>query len=103
MTKKWYTKTEQNLFKAFLLLRTEEEVAAFCRDLMTSSEIAEFAARWQVAQQLALGKTQRVVASEQNVSLATVTRVNQWLRRGMNGYQNTLRKFNKTQSHHKVA
>lgn len=103
MTNKWYTKTEKNLFQAFLLLKTEEEVAAFCRDLMTSGEITEFAARWQVAQQLSMGKPQRQVASEQKVSLATVTRVNQWLKRGMNGYQNTLLKINKSHSHHKVA
>lgn len=103
MTNKWYNKTEQDLFKAFLLLKTEDEVASFCRDLMTSGEISEFAARWQVAQELSKGKTQRQVASEQNVSLATVTRVNQWLKRGMNGYKRTLLKLDKTHSHHKVA
>jgi TrpR-related protein YerC/YecD len=115
MTNKWYTKTEAELFKTFLLLKNEEEVASFCRDLMTSGEISEFAARWQIAQQLALGKPQRQVAKEQKVSLATVTRVNQWLKRGMNGYQNTLRKLNginksdksdkfkNLHSHHKVA
>ena len=103
MTSKWYTKTEQNLFQTFLLLKTEQEVAAFCRDLMTSGEITELSARWQVAQELALGKPQRQVALEQKVSLATVTRVNQWLKRGMNGYQNTLLKFKQSHSHHKVA
>lgn len=90
----WRDSKTDNLFAAFLQLKTVDEVAAFCRDLMTEPEIKEFAGRWQVAQELASGKPQRQVSAETGVSIATVTRVNQWLKRGMGGYQDVINKIN---------
>lgn len=81
----------KDLWKALLTPKTEAEMAALCRDLMTTSEIEEFASRLSVAKELYLGKTQRRVAKETGVSIATVTRVNQWLRKGMGGYLNVLK------------
>jgi TrpR-related protein YerC/YecD len=83
----WKNEKNKSLFKAFSKLETEEEVANFCRDLMTESEIEEFASRWQVAQELFKGNSQRKVSAETGVSIATVTRVNQWLQRGEGGYK----------------
>lgn len=77
----------KKLCDAFLLFSTREEVAAFLRDLLTESEINEFADRFMVAQELAKGTTQRTVSKQTGVSIATVTRVNQWLTRGMGGYR----------------
>ena len=98
----WRNSQNDNLFAAFLQLKTLDEVAAFCRDLMTEAEINEFSGRWAVAQALSSGKPQRQVSAETGVSIATVTRVNQWLKRGMGGYQNVIDKFQKTltNSHH---
>ncbi len=87
MNNKWRNKKTKELFEAFLQLRTVDEVARFCRDLMTESEIEEFAGRFAVAVELNKGKPQRQVSQETGVSIATVTRVNQWLKRGMNGYR----------------
>jgi TrpR-related protein YerC/YecD len=84
----------KSLFNAFLQLESEEEVARFCRDLMTEPEIEEFAARWLVAKELDKGKSQRLVSLETKVSIATVTRVNQWLQRGMGGYKLVLARLN---------
>ena len=83
----WRNDKTESLFNAFLQLKTADEVANFCRDLMTEAEIEEFAGRWQVAQKLSEGLPQRTVSSLTGVSIATVTRVNQWLQRGMGGYQ----------------
>lgn len=83
----WNNPKTQKLFNAFLQLKTADEVARFCRDLMTEPEIIEFADRWLVAQELDMGKSQRKVSADTGVSIATVTRVNQWLRRGMDGYR----------------
>lgn len=91
--KNWRTKKSEDLFKAILELKTLDEVANFCRDLMTEAEIEEFASRWNVAKKLYEGKSQRIVSSETGVSIATVTRVNQWLRRGMGGYLTILRRI----------
>ena len=75
------------MFQAFLKLKTADEVARFCRDLMTEGEIEEFANRWEVARQLDKGLSQRKVSKKTGVSIATVTRVNKWLKRGMEGYK----------------
>lgn len=93
MTKSWMNKKSIDLFTTFLSFKTVEEVANFCRDLMTEAEIQEFASRWEVAQKLDLGLSQRQTSKETGVSIATVTRVNQWLKRGTNGYAAALKKL----------
>jgi TrpR-related protein YerC/YecD len=95
MSDKWLNKKSKNLFKAFTVLKNETEVANFCRDLMTEAEIEAFAGRWDVAQKLNQGKSQREVASESGISIATVTRVNQWLKRGRGGYKLALERISK--------
>lgn len=97
---KWENEKSKKLFNAFLTLKTEDEVANFCRDLMTESEIEEFASRLEVAKELYEGKTQRAVSKETGVSIATVTRVNQWLKRGENGYTTVLNRISKHHSPH---
>ena len=94
----WKNKKTERLFKAFLSLETVDEIAAFCRDLMTEPEINEFASRLEVASLLDEGKSQRQVSAESGVSIATVTRVNQWLSRGMNGYKLVLNRLNADKS-----
>lgn len=81
------TNQEKNLMRSWLLLQDEKEVASFCRDLMTPAEISELGLRLEVANQLNQGKTQREVAKNTGASIATVTRVNQWLKRGKGGYK----------------
>lgn len=76
-----------------LQLQTEKEVAAFFRDLLTLSEIDELSQRLEVATLLDQGKTQRVVAKLTDASIATVTRVNQWLKRGTGGYKLVLERL----------
>ena len=99
MTKYRYDSKTKKLFSAFLKLKDEKEVANFCRDLMTESEIEEFAGRFDVALKLAKGNSQRKTAKETGVSIATVTRVNQWLKRGMDGYKIVISRLNKTHRH----
>ena len=94
MNQGWKNKKSEELFNAFLQLRSADEVASFCRDLMTENEINEFAGRFAVAKELNSGKPQRQVSAETGVSIATVTRVNQWLKRGMDGYKTVLSRLN---------
>lgn len=103
MNKYTYDKKKKQLFNAFLKLKTENEVANFCRDLMTESEIEEFAGRFDVALGLAEGKSQRQTAQETGISIATVTRVNQWLKRGMNGYATVISRINHHHSSNMLA
>ena len=102
----YYSMTDLNnpkikqLFRALLSLKNEDEAARFCRDLLTLPEINELAARLSVAEKLSLGQTQRQVAAETDVSIATVTRVNQWLRRGMGGYNMIIPRIQKIVATH---
>ncbi|PIY17082.1 DNA-binding transcriptional regulator [Candidatus Dojkabacteria bacterium CG_4_10_14_3_um_filter_Dojkabacteria_WS6_41_9] len=91
----------KNLVSAFQQLSSEDDYVAFLRDLLTEPEISEFTGRFAVAQGLASGKSQRTVSLEAGVSIATVTRVNQWLLRGMNGYKTVIDRLN--QQHHRKA
>ena len=91
----WRTEKVNDLFNAFLQLKNTEEVAAFCRDLMTEPELEEFASRFQIAKKLNIGESQRTIAKELGVSITTVTRVNQWLKRGEGGYRDVLAKLTK--------
>ncbi len=84
---------EKQLYRAFIEVKSEAEVAALLRDLLTLPEIDELALRLEVARQLSEGKTQRVVAKNSGASIATVTRVNQWLTRGMGGYKLVLERL----------
>lgn len=89
----WENKNTKELCSALLLLSTEKEAMHFLRDLLTEPEIIEFGSRFKVAKELNKGKSQRKVAAETGVSIATVTRVNQWLKRGMGGYKLILDKL----------
>lgn len=90
---KWNNTETNDLFKAILALKTLDEAANFCRDLMTEDEIIEFGKRFKMAQLLNAGKSQRTIAKAMNVSITTVTRVNKWLKSGMGGYKAVLEKL----------
>lgn len=98
VSKNWLNKKSKQLFKILSLIRDENDMANFCRDLMTQSEIESLSGRWIAAQLLDSGNPQRQVSQKTKVSIATVTRVNQWLNQGMNGYKKaiTFLKKNKT-------
>jgi len=80
----------KQLTKALLKLKTEQEIANFLRDLLTSPEIEEFANRLEIAKLLLTGKSYLKIAQETGASTTTVTRVAQWLFRGCGGYWKVL-------------
>lgn len=77
----------KELIKAILEIRSYDEAANFFRDLLTISELDEFANRWQVVKRLVRGDAYLDIANELNVSTTTVTRVAHWLQKGMGGYE----------------
>lgn len=76
-----------DLVRALLSLRTEDEAARFLRDLCTVAELRALAERWQAVQKLDQGLPYRAVADETGMSTATVTRVAHWLNHGEGGYR----------------
>lgn len=83
----WINPKTKQLFEALLENKNIDEMASFCRDLMTESEILEFAGRLDVAIELSKGISQRDVSKKTGISIATVTRVNKWLKNGLDGYR----------------
>lgn len=81
----------QKLYKSFLTLENEKEVQNFLRDLMTIQEIETFATRLKVAFLLTEDVPYREIAAQTGASTATITRVNNWLVRGMGGYRKVIK------------
>lgn len=82
---------EKFLAKAFLKLKTEQEVANFLRDILTIKELEEFANRLEMARLLKQGLSYKVIAKKLKVSTTTVTRTAHWLFRGCGGYEKVLK------------
>lgn len=91
------------LERALLTLKTEEEAAAFLRDLCTPGEIKDLNERWAIAQELYAGKSSyREIAETVKASITTVTRVARFLKdEPYKGYQTILARLNK--SRHRSA
>ena len=100
MDNQWLNKNSKELFRALSSIENEDDMAIFCRDLMTEAEIDAFSCRWQVALLLSKGESQRNASEKTGVSIATVTRVNRWLNRGMGGYKKLINSTKKIQNLH---
>ena len=91
----WKNKDSDNLFKGVLALESIEDCERFFRDLMTEQEIEVFTARFKTALMLDKKISYRKISKETGMSTATVTRVNNWLERGMGGYRLVIDKLKK--------
>lgn len=90
----------KDLCKALASCKTEAEVADFLRDVGTLTELKAWSERFQVAQQIAAGKTYREIMEKTGASTTTVTRVARFLIGGEGGYKRAL---NAMQHHHHHA
>ena len=93
MEKEFLTSEAKKLFKAILLLKTEDECRNFLRDLCTFSELKAMIERFQVAEKVVNKETYRNISKKTGVSSATVTRVAHWLHHGMGGYMLILKRM----------
>jgi TrpR-related protein YerC/YecD len=84
---RWMTDATRDLADAIASLRDGDEVLRFLRDLCTVNELREFAARWEVARLLDAGPSYNEISERTGASSATISRVNQWLRYGRDGYR----------------
>lgn len=87
----------QELFDAFVLLKSKEEVERFMKDLCTPQEIAALAERWRVCKLLESGDlSYREIHAQTGASLATITRVARFLKNEPHqGYTALLNKIKK--------
>ncbi len=92
---KYPTQSDIELIKAFAQLKSEKEVAAFLRDILTPAEISEFSQRFQIAKLLWTTNYPYIkIAEKVKTSTTTVTRVAQWLyKEPWQGYSTVLERM----------
>ena len=81
------------LYKAILMLETEEECYNFFQDLCTISEMRSMEQRFEVAKLLNEGMIYNDILDRAGAASATVTRVNRSLLGGAGGYASILEKM----------
>ena len=76
-----------NLYRAILMLQTEEEAYRFFQDLCTVTELRAMEQRFDVAVLLKDGMVYTDILQRTGASSATISRVNRSLSFGAGGYQ----------------
>lgn len=93
----WKTEKSNELFSAILGLETLDDAQRFFRDLLTAEEIVEFSTRFRVARLLSEGVPYIAITRQTGLSSTTIARISKWLKNGMNGYTQVLKR---TSQHH---
>ena len=78
------------LYRAIVLLQTEEECRNFLQDLCTVSELKAMEQRMEVAMLLDDGMIYSEVLDRTGASTATISRVNRSLNYGADGYKTVI-------------
>jgi TrpR-related protein YerC/YecD len=81
------------LYAVITRLENLDECRKFFRDLLTETEIREFAERWRVARMLWQGVSYTSIEEETGLSSRTIARVHKWLKRGKGGYTMMMRRL----------
>lgn len=76
----------EELLRAFLELKTADEVWAFLQDVNTIHEVHDMAQRLAVARMLAAGEHYTHIQEVTGASTTTISRVSRSLNYGANGY-----------------
>ena len=80
----------RKLCRAFLTLRTEEEVGALLEDLCTIKEAEDMGQRLHAAALLDEGANYKHISETIGISTATISRVSRCLHYGSGGYRTVL-------------
>ncbi|MEX1139927.1 MAG: YerC/YecD family TrpR-related protein [Bacteroidota bacterium] len=81
------------LYGVVLRLKSIDECKRFFRDLLTETEIHEFAQRWKAAQMLEARIPYKTIERETGLSSRTIARVHRWMKHGRGGYNLMLRRL----------
>ena len=95
----WRLPENKRLVESILALKNEDEAESFLRDLMTESEIEEFAKRLKAAEMLSLSIPYSSIEKETGLSSTTIARVSKWLNSGAGGYKKIIERVH----HHDPA
>ena len=90
---KFKNPSTDDLFKAIMTLKSEEDCYRFFEDICTVNEIHALAQRLQVAKLLAAHKTYHEIEAATGASTATISRINRSLVYGADGYKRILERL----------
>ncbi|MBO5008453.1 MAG: TrpR-like protein, YerC/YecD [Clostridia bacterium] len=93
MIKKFNDKNILNLAKAFVCIDNTDDCLDFLADLCTVSEVKAMAQRLEVAAMLNDRRVYSDIVAKTGASTATISRVNNALTYGEDGYKNVLEKL----------
>ena len=82
----WNDKKNKQFIEAVLALKNDNEAKLFLRDLMTESEIKEFANRLEAARLLSRDVQYNAITESTGLSSATIARIAKWLKGSLGGY-----------------
>lgn len=77
------------------LLKNQDEVKNFFKDLLTLSEVVMISRRIQIAKMLFAGRTHDEIRKELKVGFTTISQVERWLNNGFGGYRKTIEEYQK--------
>lgn len=83
----WHKDSTDELCKAILSLKDEEECYAFLEDICTIKEILEMSQRLSVAKLLSKGMSYSQISQQTGVSTATISRISRCIEYGNGGYK----------------
>ncbi len=78
------------LLEVISAIKTKENLKTFLLQLITPSEAVMLARRWQIAKQLAAGKSYYAIAQDLEVGMTTIQSVDQWLSQAIGDYRERL-------------
>ena len=81
------------LARAFLSMNDSREMKAFLRDLLTESEVAEFANRFYAARSIAGSTHYAAIEEATGLSSRTIARVKKWYKHGTGGYTLAIKRW----------
>lgn len=83
----------KQLFKAIMMLQSEQECADFFEDLCTIQELQDMAQRLEAAVLLQKGNNYQTISREIGISTATISRVSKCIHYGAGGYTSVLKRL----------
>ena len=96
----WSKKKNRRLVDAFLTIKNADEAECFLRDLMTESEIQEFANRLEAATLLSKDIQYNAISEDTGLSSTTIARIAKWLNGSLGGYRLVLSRLSNSSLHH---
>jgi TrpR-related protein YerC/YecD len=96
----WNARANKQLTEAVLALKNTDEAKRFLRDLMTETEIQEFANRLEAARLLSMDVQYNAITESTGLSSTTIARISKWLKGSLGGYRLIL---NRIGSHHHTS